>query len=160
MNRHFWDRFGAAILLTVINGAVQGLVNSQNSGGSVVVSPSTHHRCHDRSPAQHGQHSAHGHQGPGRSDPGVRRAGCGFPVRLCAASRECGVCSASRCHAMSAQPDTLDLPTASALELNLRALRPILSDPEVTELCINRPGEAFLETRQRLGAPGAAVCGL
>ena len=41
VNRHFWDRFGAAILLTVINGALQGAVNSQNSGGSVVVSPST-----------------------------------------------------------------------------------------------------------------------
>jgi type IV secretion system protein VirB10 len=41
VNRHFWDRFGAAILLTVINGAVQGAVNSQNSSGSVVVSPST-----------------------------------------------------------------------------------------------------------------------
>jgi type IV secretion system protein VirB10 len=41
VNRHFWDRFGAAILLTVINGAVQGAVNSQNNGGSVVVSPST-----------------------------------------------------------------------------------------------------------------------
>jgi type IV secretion system protein VirB10 len=41
VNRHFWDRFGGAILLTVINGAVQGAVNSQNSGGSVVVSPST-----------------------------------------------------------------------------------------------------------------------
>ena len=26
VNRHFWDRFGAAILLTVINGAVQGAV--------------------------------------------------------------------------------------------------------------------------------------
>jgi type IV secretion system protein VirB10 len=41
VNRHFWDRFGAAILMTVINGAVQGAVNSQNSSGSVVVSPST-----------------------------------------------------------------------------------------------------------------------
>ena len=41
VNRHFWDRFGAAILLTVINGAVQGEVNSQNRGGSVTVSPST-----------------------------------------------------------------------------------------------------------------------
>jgi type IV secretion system protein VirB10 len=39
VNRHFWDRFGAAILLTVINGAVQSAVNSQNSGSSVVVSP-------------------------------------------------------------------------------------------------------------------------
>jgi type IV secretion system protein VirB11 len=38
--------------------------------------------------------------------------------------------------------------SASALELNLRALRPILSDSEVTELCINRPGEAFIETRR------------
>lgn len=41
VNRHFWDRFGAAILMTVINGAVQGAVNSKNSNGSVVVSPST-----------------------------------------------------------------------------------------------------------------------
>lgn len=36
---------------------------------------------------------------------------------------------------------------ASALELNLSALRPLLSNPDVTELCINRPGEAFIETR-------------
>jgi type IV secretion system protein VirB11 len=39
-----------------------------------------------------------------------------------------------------------DTGAASALELNLRSLRPILDDPEVTELCINRPGEAFVET--------------
>jgi type IV secretion system protein VirB11 len=37
---------------------------------------------------------------------------------------------------------------ASALELTLRALRPYLADPEVTELCINHPREAFLETRE------------
>jgi type IV secretion system protein VirB11 len=36
---------------------------------------------------------------------------------------------------------------ASSLQLTLRALRPLLSDPEVTELCINQPGEAFIETR-------------
>jgi type IV secretion system protein VirB10 len=41
VNHHFWERFGAAILLTVINGAVQGWVNSQNSVGSVSVAPST-----------------------------------------------------------------------------------------------------------------------
>jgi type IV secretion system protein VirB11 len=35
----------------------------------------------------------------------------------------------------------------SSLELTLRALRPLLSDSEVMELCINRPGEAFVETR-------------
>jgi type IV secretion system protein VirB11 len=36
----------------------------------------------------------------------------------------------------------------SALELTLRALRPILADRAVTEVCINRPGEAFVETAQ------------
>jgi type IV secretion system protein VirB10 len=41
VNRHFWDRFGAAILLTVINGAVQAEVNSQNKSGSVSISPSS-----------------------------------------------------------------------------------------------------------------------
>jgi type IV secretion system protein VirB10 len=41
VNRHFWERFGAAILLTVVNGAVQGAVNSRNNSGSVVISPST-----------------------------------------------------------------------------------------------------------------------
>ncbi len=35
----------------------------------------------------------------------------------------------------------------SSLELTLRPLQPLLADREVTELCINGPGEAFLETR-------------
>src|SRR5271170_3927724 len=35
----------------------------------------------------------------------------------------------------------------SALELTLRALRPLLANPDVTELCINRPREIFVETR-------------
>lgn len=49
---------------------------------------------------------------------------------------------------MNHEAEVVELPTTSALELNLRALRPILSDPEVTELCINRPREAFIETRR------------
>ncbi|MGH8290543.1 MAG: P-type DNA transfer ATPase VirB11 [Steroidobacteraceae bacterium] len=40
------------------------------------------------------------------------------------------------------------VPESSSLELTLRALRPILKDPEITEVCINAPGVAFLETRQ------------
>jgi type IV secretion system protein VirB11 len=36
---------------------------------------------------------------------------------------------------------------SSALEQFLRGLRPILSDPNVTELCINRPGRAWVERR-------------
>src|SRR5664279_3761211 len=35
---------------------------------------------------------------------------------------------------------------SSALELTTRALQPLLATPGVTELCINRPGEVFLET--------------
>src|SRR4051794_20059367 len=35
----------------------------------------------------------------------------------------------------------------SALDLTLRALRPLLADPAVTEVCINRPLEGFVETR-------------
>jgi len=46
--------------------------------------------------------------------------------------------------ASEAQPPSADIP---ALELTLRALRPYLVRADVTELCINRPGEAFLETR-------------
>jgi type IV secretion system protein VirB11 len=38
-------------------------------------------------------------------------------------------------------------PGSSALDLTLEALRPLLADPEVTELCLNRPGQVFLETR-------------
>jgi len=39
------------------------------------------------------------------------------------------------------------LADSSALDLTLRSLRPLLSHAEVTEVCINRPGEAFVETR-------------
>ncbi|HEY3657499.1 MAG TPA: P-type DNA transfer ATPase VirB11 [Steroidobacteraceae bacterium] len=42
--------------------------------------------------------------------------------------------------------DPLPTVSQSALALTLRALRPLLSDPAVMELCINRPQEAFLET--------------
>ena len=34
----------------------------------------------------------------------------------------------------------------SALRLTLRGLEPLLADPQVTEVCINRPREAFIET--------------
>jgi type IV secretion system protein VirB11 len=36
---------------------------------------------------------------------------------------------------------------STALDLTLRALRPLLANPEVTELCINRPREIFIESR-------------
>jgi type IV secretion system protein VirB10 len=41
VNRHFWERFGAAILISVINGAIQGVAESSRGGNStVVVDPS------------------------------------------------------------------------------------------------------------------------
>jgi type IV secretion system protein VirB11 len=44
-------------------------------------------------------------------------------------------------------PPAAEAAEMSALGLTLRALRPLLSDREVMELCINRPHEAFVETR-------------
>src|SRR6185312_8746057 len=43
VDRHFWDRFGAAILLSIVNGAVQAGVQAASSGnnsGAVIVNPS------------------------------------------------------------------------------------------------------------------------
>jgi type IV secretion system protein VirB10 len=41
VNRHFWQRFGAAMLVSVIDGAVQAAAQSSRNGGSaVVVNPS------------------------------------------------------------------------------------------------------------------------
>lgn len=40
VNRHFFQRFGAAILVSIIDGAVQGLVASQSRGGAVIMTPS------------------------------------------------------------------------------------------------------------------------
>jgi type IV secretion system protein VirB11 len=49
---------------------------------------------------------------------------------------------------MSVVSESVPVPAEpSALELTLRALRPLLADPDVTEVCINRPVEAFVETR-------------
>lgn len=40
VNRHFWSRFGAAMLITVLDGGVQAAVqSSRNGGGSVIVDP-------------------------------------------------------------------------------------------------------------------------
>jgi type IV secretion system protein VirB10 len=40
VNRHFFQRFGAAILISVIDGAMQAAVTSRNSGGTVIYNPS------------------------------------------------------------------------------------------------------------------------
>jgi type IV secretion system protein VirB10 len=41
VNNHFWQRFGAAMLVSVIDGAVEGVVQSTRGGnGTVIVNPS------------------------------------------------------------------------------------------------------------------------
>jgi type IV secretion system protein VirB10 len=40
VNRHFWQRFGAALLVSIIDGVVQGSVASSRGTGTVVVNPS------------------------------------------------------------------------------------------------------------------------
>jgi len=42
VNRHFWDRFGAAMLISVIDGAMQAAVQSSSHGtGAIIYNPST-----------------------------------------------------------------------------------------------------------------------
>jgi len=41
VDRHFWDRFGAAILVSVLEGGVQAAVQSRNNGGTVIYNPTT-----------------------------------------------------------------------------------------------------------------------
>jgi len=145
VNRHFWDRFGAAILLSVVNGAVQGAVNSQNRSGSVVVSPSTSSDV-----------ITEVLRGTIHVPPTVTKAqGDRIQVFVARDVDFSSVYALRVTHAaaratsapMTGPAVAIEAPPSSALELNLRALRPLLADPEVTELCINRPGEAFLETR-------------
>jgi type IV secretion system protein VirB10 len=40
IDRHWWDRFGAAILITVIDGAVQASTRARGSGSTVEINPS------------------------------------------------------------------------------------------------------------------------
>jgi type IV secretion system protein VirB10 len=41
VSRHFWERFGSAMLVSVIDGAVQGAVQSSRGGANVVVNPAS-----------------------------------------------------------------------------------------------------------------------
>ena len=49
VDRHFWERFGAAMLVSVIDGAVQAAVqSSRGNNGTVIVNPSLDTGCDDR----------------------------------------------------------------------------------------------------------------
>jgi len=38
VNRHFWERFGAAMLISIVDGAVEA-ASTRNGGGTVIVDP-------------------------------------------------------------------------------------------------------------------------
>jgi type IV secretion system protein VirB10 len=40
VNTHFWQRFGAAMLVSVIDGVVEGAVQSRGGNGTVIINPS------------------------------------------------------------------------------------------------------------------------
>lgn len=41
VDRHFWERFGAALLVSIVDGGVQAAVQSSRGGGTVIYDPST-----------------------------------------------------------------------------------------------------------------------
>ena len=90
VNNHFWARFGAALLVTVIDGALQGVAQHQESSGStVILNPQGGQQVIDdilrntiNIPADH-------HGQSGLAHPGHRGEGCGFSGRCmnCALQR-------------------------------------------------------------------------
>jgi len=62
VDTHFWQRFGAAILISVIDGAIQAALDRKNSssgGSAVVYNTQGFARCADRGAAQYHQHTPH-----------------------------------------------------------------------------------------------------
>ncbi len=74
VNRHFFQRFGAAILISVISGAVQSAVASQSSGSTVIYNPSGSQDVMTEVLEGHHQHSTDRHQESGGSYPSLRCA--------------------------------------------------------------------------------------
>ena len=83
VHRHFWQRFGAAMLISVIDGAVQAGVQAvEPLGGTVIYAPVGLAGRPDRGAQGHGQHCADRHQAQRRSHPGAGGARSRFQVRL------------------------------------------------------------------------------
>ena len=113
VNNHWWERFGSAILLSVIQG---GLADRHRAGGhlgvawrhvlQLVPGQRDEHLRH-RLAGDH-QHSAHAGEEPGRQRRHLRRQGPGLLGHLQAAPdrrrlwpvrprRSCGICSSRSC---------------------------------------------------------------
>ena len=137
VNRHFFQRFGAAILISVIDGAVQSSGAVARAGRRRDYNPSASQDVMTEVLKSTVNIPPDRHQGPRRSHSGLRRP----------RSWISGPSMSSR----SAEP-------AEGSPLRGRAPPRWISTcarcgrsyraSEVTELCINRPGVAFLETRE------------
>ena len=158
VNRHFFERFGAAILISMIDGAVQGAVQSSGNG-TVIYNPSAAEDI-----------MTEVLKSTVNIPPTVTKAQGDRIQVLVARDLDFRTVYELRTVAMPDSAATTRMAQmaqslkgaaeASALDLTLRALRPLLNDPEVTELCINRPGRGVRRDAFRLAAGAAAVCGL
>ncbi len=83
VSTHFWQRFGAAMLVSVIDGAVRGrravLPRRQWHSRHRSIGDT---RCHDRGAQGDHQYSAYGGQEAGRSYPGIGGPRFGFQIGL------------------------------------------------------------------------------
>ena len=92
VDTHFWDRFGAAILLSLIEGGVDAA--AARAAGDVAGNEHQRREHRERDEGGHRavdgadhQHPAASREEPGRADRHLRRAGPRLPVRLWARAR-------------------------------------------------------------------------
>ncbi len=81
VNRHFWERFGAAMLVSVIDGAIQASQSSRNGNTLIIDAIGLTRRGH-RGTQGHHQHSPHGGEAEWRPHTGVGRTGFGLQIGL------------------------------------------------------------------------------
>ena len=160
VDRHFIDRFGAAMLVSLIDGAIQSAVNrSQQPGGTIILNPTRPRTWPPRSSAA---------RSTSRPPCAFHKASAlkcwSLAIWIFAASiasmrpesprdvdtMPTGAVRATSTQSIAGQGDGSPFPHGagsdhSALSLTLSPLRTFLDDPELTEFCINRPGEAYIE---------------
>ena len=171
VDTHFAARFGAAILISLIDAGTAALVASQSNGGSsVVIAPQGASDVVAEVLAPDRQRAT--------DDSRARRAGgCRCWWRVTSALPRCtpllvGDNGGLRRGREGLDPATREIvrevvlthvaadPSAipTALAQYVAALAPWLSDASVTELCINRPGEVFVERASGWTREAALVC--
>ena len=79
VDRHFWQRFGSAILISMVDVAAQAAQRSAGSG-TVIYDTSSSQGVATEALRGSIRHRSHRHQASGRSNPDSGRARPGFPA--------------------------------------------------------------------------------